>query len=165
MIQSEELPARKVAGRWMIEADDLPLTTGQREAVARKERQLRSAVEEGLGITEDGERKPRYSLRDLKAFQIVLPIYRQTAQTFGEGHPAATSLRKALDQLSLGCHRFERQHKIEAYRQARDFTSLAVCELALAETAEAETLINALEQNLMAALAGLLRKMEGGRNR
>lgn len=165
MIQAENLPARKVAGRWLIEADDLPLTTGQREAVDRKERQLRSAVEEGLGIADGGERKPRYSLRDLKAFQIMLPIYRQTTQTLGAGHPAAAALRKALDQLSLGCHRFERQQKIEAYRQSRDFTSLAVCELALAETAEADTLINALEQNLMAALAGLLRKMEGGRSR
>ena len=165
MIQSQLLPARKVAGRWLIDAKDLPLSPAQREAVARKERQLRAAVEEGLGLTDDAGGPPRYSVRDLKAFQIAVGIHRQARARLEAEHPATAILRRLLDHLSVGCHRFDRQDKIEAYRQARDCASLAVCELVLCETPEADAMIRLLEQDLMAALAGLLRKIERGRGR
>ena len=163
MIQSRLLPARKVAGRWLIDAKDLPLSVGQREAVARKERQLRAAVEEGLGLADDGPH--RYSIRDLKAFQIALDIYRQARTAFEPEHPATVTLRRLLDHLSVGCHRFERQDKAAAYREARDCASLAVCELVLCASPEADAMIVTLEQDLMAALAGLLRRIERGRGR
>ena len=48
LIQNDGLPAKKIAGRWVIQADDLPLSEPQREAVGRQERALRGAVERGL---------------------------------------------------------------------------------------------------------------------
>jgi len=98
----------------VIDAKDLPLSAAQREAVARKERQLRAAVEEGLGLADDGPQ--RYSVRDLKAFQIALAIYRRAQTAFEAGHPVTAALRRLLDHLSVGCHRLERQDKAEAYR-------------------------------------------------
>ena len=127
MIQSERLPARKVGGRWVIESENLPLSEGQEKAIARKERQLRAAVEEGLGLGEEGERPSRYSLRDLKAFQIALPIYHQTCEVLGIEHAATVALHQFLGHLSRGCHRFERRQKAEAYNLARDAASAAVC--------------------------------------
>ena len=65
-----------------------------------------------------------------------------------------------FEQLTRGCHRYERSDKAEAYRAARDQASLAVCELVLTESAAAAQLIHALEQDLMAALAGLMRRVD-----
>jgi excisionase family DNA binding protein len=165
LIQSQRLPARKVGGRWVVESGDLPLSAGQRQAVARKERQLRAAVEEGLGLLDGNERAPRYSIRDLKAFQVALPIYRQANDHLGAEHPVTEALHQVLEYLSLGCHRFEHRQKAEAYRQARDAASLAVCELILCGAAEADAMIQALEQDLMATFAGLLRRVERGHSR
>lgn len=165
LIQSETLSARKVGGRWVINSDDLPLSDGQQQAVARKEQQLRHAVEDGLGLPDSATRSPRYSVRDLKAFQIALPIYQQAMQQLGTEHSATHHLHQVLQQLSIGCHRFEQRQKSEAYRQARDTASLAVCELILCGNDETHTLSQTLEQELMAALAGLLRRLDKGQSK
>jgi len=164
-IQSGELKAQKTAGRWLIDSNDLKLSPGQREAVDRKERQLRVAVEEGLGIADDENHKTRYSLNDLKGFQIALPVYREALRLLGETHAAVLALRDVLDQLAVGCHRYDRQQKMLAYAQARDSASLAVCALLLYDSGETSALARILEQELMATLAGLLRRVERGRTR
>jgi hypothetical protein len=69
-------------------------------------------------------------------------------------------LKRVLEQLTQGCHRFDRSDKAAAYRTARDAASLAVCELVLTESASADPLVNAIEQDLMAALAGLIRRVD-----
>ncbi len=117
-------------------------------------------MSEALDIEPEEKRPKRYSVRDLKAFQITLPLYRQARQELGEEHSATQALRRVLEHLSCGCHRFEYKEKAEAYRIARDQASLAVCELAINETKAAEQLLQALEQDLMAALAGLLRRLD-----
>jgi hypothetical protein len=117
-------------------------------------------VEEALVIEPESERPRRYSVRDLKAFQIALPLHRQTVTAFGADHPAAQCLKRVLEQLTQGCHRFDRSDKAAAYRTARDAASLAVCELVLTESASADPLVNAIEQDLMAALAGLIRRVD-----
>jgi hypothetical protein len=99
-------------------------------------------------------------VRDLKAFQIALPLHRQTVTAFGADHPATQCLRRVLEQLTQGCHRFDRSDNAAAYRTARDAASLAVCELVLTESASADPLVNAIEQDLMAALAGLIRRVD-----
>ena len=158
LIQSGELRAGKTGGRWMIDAADLPLSEPQRAAVGRREHALRDAVERGLGLDE----KPpeRYSVRDLKAFQIALPLYRQGTELLGGNHAAVAALREALTLLTQGCHRFGHDDKAAAYRAARDAASLAVCELVLTGRDEAEPLIRNIEQDLMAALSGLLRRLD-----
>jgi len=70
-----------------------------------------------------------------------------------------------LEELTRGCHRFEPGEKADAYRQARDAASLAIVELLLCENAEADQLVIQLEQELMAALAGLLRRLDQRRRR
>ena len=59
--------------------------------------------------------------------------------------------------------RFDRQEKAETYRAARDQASLAVCELVLTDSEAATQLQRSIEQDLMAALAGLLRRMDSQR--
>lgn len=157
MIQEEKLAAKKIGNRWVIDSDDLPFSDGQKEALDRRERQLRSAVEDGLGLDES---KRRYSIRDLKAFQVALPIYQKGSERLTDDHPATQALRQVLEHLSRGCHRFERSAKIEAYREARDAASLAVCEMLILGDGT-DDLVTAIEQDLMAALAGLLRRLEG----
>ena len=160
LVQNGRLAAEKVGGRWLIESDDLALSDGQRQAVERKERQLRAAVEEGLALPEASERSPRYSVRDLKAFQLALPLQRQAAACLGAEHPATLALRRVLEELARGCHRFEHAEKADAYRQARDAASGAVVELLLCTRPETDALAVQIEQELMAALAGLLRRVD-----
>ncbi len=76
-------------------------------------------------------------------------------------HPASVALKHVLESLTEGCHRFDRQEKAAAYRAARDQASRAVCELLLDASQGADELTHALEQELMAALAGLMRRMDG----
>jgi hypothetical protein len=160
MIQKGRLQAQKIAGRWWIESHHLPRSDAQQHSYDRKQRQLRAAVEEALEIDPEAARSRRYSVRDLKAFQIALPLYHQALETFGAEHPATRCLKGVLEQLTRGCHRFDRSDKSEAYRAARDQASLAVCELVLAGSEVADQLIHALEQDLMAALAGLMRRVD-----
>lgn len=164
MIEQRTLPAEKIGGRWFIDSDHLPAAAPQQAKVqTRKQQRFSNALEDALEIDKATTR--RYSFRDLKAFQIGLPLYRQTCAAFSEEHPAAQALRRMLEQLAMGCHRFERNDKVLAYRTARDQASLAVCELALEESPAAVKLMDGLEQDLMAALAGLMRRHEGRRQR
>jgi excisionase family DNA binding protein len=163
LIRNGGLPAEKMAGRWFIESDDLPLNPAQRHHMERKQRQLRAAVEEALIIEPEEEPAKRYSVQDLKAFQIALPLYRKACQVLSEEHPASRALKRVLELLSQGCHRFDRQEKADAYGAARDQASLAVCELVLTESEPADQLRHILEQDLMAALAGLMRRVDGRR--
>lgn len=160
MIRKGRLPAEKIGGRWWIESKSLPRSEAQQHSDERKQRQLRAAVEEALEIEPEAARPRRYSVRDLKAFQIALPLHQQALAEFGADHPATQGLKRVLEQLTRGCHRFERSDKAEAYRAARDQASLAVCELVLAQSEVADQLIHALEQDLMAALAGLMRRVD-----
>jgi excisionase family DNA binding protein len=159
LIQSGVLPATKTGGRWLIAASDLPLSEAQRAAVGRRERALREAVEQGLGLEEPAP-ATRYSVRDLKAFQIALPLYRQGSDLLGSDHAAVAALREQHQGAAQGCHRFDHADKATAYRAGRDAASLAVCELVLTGRDEAEPLIKAIEQDLMAAFSGLLRRLD-----
>jgi len=69
--------------------------------------------------------------------------------------PATAALHQVLQLLTRGCHRFERGAKAEAYRQARDTASQAVCELLLNPAEQTDEIVSGIEQDLMAALAGL----------
>ncbi len=158
MIDQGKLPARKQQGRWTINSDDLPRSTGQQAAQDRKERKLRRCVEKALDVEEESPR--RYSVLDLKAFQIALPLYREAGQELGGEHPAALELRRVLELLAQGCHRFDHTEKAIAYREARDAASAAICELVLAGNTIADQLRERLEQDLMACLAGLLRRLD-----
>jgi excisionase family DNA binding protein len=167
MIEQGKLPAEKVEGRWRIDSEALPQApareNARQTAGKRRKERLREVVDEALDLEGGPER--RYSVLDLKAFQVALPLYRRSLEALGEEHPASGRLRTVLERLALGCHRFEPKDKTSAYREAWDAASLAVCELVLAGGEQADTLRQALEQDLMAALAGLLRRMDRQRRR
>lgn len=162
MIRHKRISARKAAGRWLVDVDALPRSPGQMEAARRKEAALRAAVDEALSLPEPRS-GARYSLRNLKAFQIGLPLYERATAELGAEHVAALQLRAALGQLARGCHRFEPQHKAEAYRAAREHASVAVCELLLCRGERPDALAATVEVELLTAIAGLLRRADRGR--
>lgn len=159
MIKNGELTARKLGNRWFIDSATLPGSRGQDKAKQRQERQLRSAVEDGLGLTDDSARK-RYSVHDLKAFQIALPVFDVVTERLGAEHPATAAMDAVLEHLTEGCHRYDYGDKAVSYRNARDAASRAVFRLIASKHECAAALVTEIEQNLMAALAGLIRRLE-----
>ena len=157
MIEQGRLPARKVGGRWVIERADVQVDEDVHQRTTQKQARFKAVIEDAL--TPGQER--RYTLRDLKAVQVATPIYREMAAR-GEGwSKAAAYMRTCLDQLAVWCHRYDRQEKTLAYRAARDAASLAAMELLLHTDANLEDgLLDAIEQELMLAVAGLLRRSE-----
>jgi hypothetical protein len=158
MIQQGRLPAQKIGGRWFMDSDDLPQNDNKRQAQQRKNQKLKKTVEKTLNL--DGEDAARYSVLDLRAFQIALPVYRRAHQELGESHLATLALHRVLDHLCRGYHRYAKPDKTESYRNARDEASTALCELVLADSPAASALIETLEQDLMGSLGGLLRQMD-----
>lgn len=166
LVKLGRLPSRKVAGRWLVqipstgtlpEAPPAESPSPKVFANQRKQAALRAAVEDALDLPPQPR---RYSLRDLKAFQLGLPLYQQALDLLGPEHGACRALRQMLELLSRGCHRFDTADKAEAYRAARDAASQAVCELLLLPVSGSEVLVDGIEQDLMAALAGLLRRLQ-----
>lgn len=160
LIQKGKLPAEKIGGRWMVEIEQTDNKAPARQAAKqRQQRQFRAAFEDALELDAEA-RRPRFSVVDLKAFQIGSPLYEKASATLGNEHPATLALRRMLEHLTLGCHRYDNQEKAGSYREARDEASRAVCELALSRESAAPALQKVIEQELMAALAGLLRRLE-----
>lgn len=151
MIDMGRIPARKVGGRWVIRKDALPRSVGQRKAQERRRERLRDAVDDAL---ESPRRTPkkRFSFRDLRAVQLMLPIYEGTRE-LGEDHPSTLALRMSLEHLCRGCHRYQRGDKAQAYRAGRDEASRAACALALCDTGPAHDLLTRIEDEVMPALA------------
>ena len=157
MIEQGRLPARKVGGRWVIERADVQVDEAVQQRTTQKQARFKAVIEDAL--TPGQER--RYTLRDLKAVQVATPIYREMAARGDGWSKAAAHMRTCLDQLAVGCHRYDRQEKTLAYRAARDAASLAAMELLLHTDAKPEDgLLDAIEQELMPAVAGLLRRSE-----
>ena len=158
-IASGQIPANKVGGRWRIESNSLARSPGQADARQRKRANLRTAVEDALDVPPSDRRK-RYSLRDLRAFQIGVPLYHKAIELLGAEHIGTRSLYSTLELLARGCHRYRRDHKAAAYDAARDEASNAACALMVVAKPVARVLLDGIEQDLMAAIAGLMRHME-----
>lgn len=160
LIQTGRLDAHKEGKRWLIDSDDLSLSEHQHQAMERKERQVRAAVEEGLGLDDPKGKKPRFSLRDIKAYQVGMPLRRRCAQLLGEEHRAVIALTRSLELVAIGCHRYRRAEKGAAYGEARDYASRALFALLLEGSPEADALAEEIEQQLMAPFAGLLHRLD-----
>lgn len=159
MIEQGELPAKKNGGRWVIERNHLNVDEQRHQQVSQQQAQFKAVIEEALVPGNQ-----RYTLRDLKAVQLAMPIYRQLVGRGAGWEKAAAHMRECLNQLAVGCHRYDRQEKTLAYRAARDAASLTAIELLLHPGADpSEPLIDAIEQELMPAFAGLLRRSERAR--
>jgi hypothetical protein len=154
LVKTGRLPAKKDGARWVVADTDLPLSPAQRQARERKAAALHAVAEEVLG---EAAPKTRYSLRDLKAFREGLAAYTAAREALPDTHPALPLLRQALDELAVGCHRFERRGKADAYGRARDCASRAACALLVDALPEGDDLIARIEQALIPAIAGLLK--------
>jgi hypothetical protein len=65
LVKKGELRAKKVAGRWVVDADELPLSEGQKSARASKEQALRDT----------GRGGPAPAMRSFRCFEeIVDPL-------------------------------------------------------------------------------------------
>jgi excisionase family DNA binding protein len=188
LIKSGKLPATKHGNQWRIDEQHLPRTIGQADAARRKQAQVDTAIEQTMGhalgqpLDPDGEPvqqaqraeidaavhealavhpgKRRYSVLDLRAFQIAAALYRAVTADLGADHPATAALHATTVELSRGCHRYDRAGKAESYRAARDAASRAAGELAVCDHERARTHLERIEQDLMAALAGLLQYLD-----
>jgi excisionase family DNA binding protein len=157
LIEQGRIPAQKVGARWYIESSDLELDSAAQQRLQGKQAHLQEAIEDALL---PAKARKGFSLRDLKAFQIAHPLYQRLRSHPGEEHAATRHLHQCLACLAQGCHRYGRGEKTDAYQEARDAASLAVLELILCEDPAVAETIAALEQDLMAALAGLLRRVD-----
>ncbi len=85
LIKTERLPARKAANRWLIEDTDLPLSDGQRRAVAARLGTAREAFDKGLKPAAKAAKKTKedkhYSVTDLGAFRIGFEIWRSSSSS------------------------------------------------------------------------------------
>lgn len=159
-IRNGKIPARKVAGRWVIEQQDLPLTNGQRHARQRKAAELEQTVRDALG-PHLAPAANAYSVSDLVAFQRTLTFCREAARLLEDGtHPAVCMLNDALVSLARGCHRFHARDKRAAFTEAREQAAAAVAYLHLAGSEPCALLAATVERDLMPLLSGLLRKSE-----
>lgn len=159
MIEQGRLPAQKVGGRWVIERAALTTDEDVQQRATQREARFQAAVEDALAPA--GKHR-RYAFADLKGVQLATPIYRELLARGAPWEPAAAQMRVCLDQLAVGCHRYDRREKTAAYRAARDAASLAAMELWLRSANADEPLVNTIEQELLAAIAGLLRRSERG---
>ena len=157
LIEQGRIPATKVGGRWYLDTEALDQDPATAQRLQLRQGHLREAIEEAL-VPAAGRK--RYSVRDLKAYQITEPLYRQLCLDPGREHPATGHLHACLAALTRGCHRFGGSDKAAAYREARDAASLAVLDLLLADAPALSAVATTLEQELMPALAGLLRRCE-----
>lgn len=184
-IDNGRVVAKKISGRWFVDVDAAPpapdAANAQRQiARARKAEHLKEIVHEALDLTPKTLRA-RYSVTDLRAFQIALPLYRSARASLGPDHPGVGALHKVLECLAIGCHRFDKPDKARAYSEARDQASRAVCALLIDNrgtaaapatddraaavlttdgAADTTTFVSGIEQELMPALAGLLRRAQ-----
>ena len=161
-IQQGQLRGRKKAGRWFLDERDLPRTAGQTEvATARRGRHARR-VDEALAVPEARE-GAGYSVENLRAYQAAQLIFVELRASLGTEHAAVMRLEEALEWLTVGCHRFGRAEKAQAYQVARDATSRAVAALLVTEDVKARSSAREIERAVMPALSGLLRRHEGRR--
>lgn len=171
MIQLGTLKADKQGKRWLIPRDQLPLTSPVIEAEARRTDAVATTATAAAAnpaaarVVEDVLQSPpapgvRYSVRSLQAWRVLEPLHRELRARLGDEAPAVLALRRALRQLAHGCHRFFRDDKATAYRAARDDVSDAVFHLLIDGVADVDEVVDRLENDALAALAGLLRRYE-----
>ena len=156
MIQEGRLEASKEGGRWSVDSGALPLDGPRQAAQARRLERLRDAADHALGPRP----ATRWGLRDLKAIEVGVPLYRRCRDLLGEDAPPARELRTALDLLAVGAHRYSAADKRDAYRAARDATARAAMALLLAPDQGADAFFDEIERELLPAIVGALRRTE-----
>jgi len=159
LIQEARIPGRKVHGHWVIRREDLPLSEGQVQAARQKTERAARLAEEILRPEEEGSPKS-HSIRQLRAYQVGAPLYRDLVEKTGADHPATGLMREALMLLACGYHEFESHGKAEHYGRARQQASRAVMALLIEDEESHRGLVERLETSFLPALGGLIHQAE-----
>ena len=159
MVSQKTLPARKQGRRWLISEEALPTSSKQKSVAGNRRHRLERKVERVLN--EDDGTSRSYSVQSLRAFQTALPIYKQAENHLGMNHQAVGYLYECIEHIAMGCHRYLRNDKAAAYREARDLAARSVSALLLLGNEETRELSDTLEHELMPTLVGLLKRSEG----
>jgi hypothetical protein len=169
LIQTGGLAARKEGGRWVIDSADLPLSAGQRQALAERAEQARQALDKGLAPLEKGARdgkdgdKRHYSVTDFRAYQAGMALLRELRVAESRPSEAEDCLFQALRDLSRGCHAFQPADKAARFAAARDAAADAVVHLLLAARDEQDPChawAERLEQEFLPKVSALLASQE-----
>lgn len=161
MIDQGKIQASKVNGRWQVDRESLSPYIGTPERALEQNRRLRAAVEDAL---EPATRAQAYSVMNLHAVKVATQIWRDLSDRNLDPNPPATLIRECLDYLAVGCHRYNREHKTNAYLCARDCASRAAIALLLSGDDVDLTICQRIEGELIPAMAGLLRRVERQRD-
>jgi len=167
LIKTGRLSARKAANRWLIDDTDLPLSDGQRRAVASRLGTAREAFDKGLEPAAKAAKKAKedkhYSVTDLGAFRIGVEICRAITVELGADHAAGRHLDAALKWVAQGCHSFHPSDKAKRFTEARDLAAKAAAEL-LVQAGDGEDkrrgLAQRIEHELIPKLSGLVAAQE-----
>ncbi len=159
LIRQGKLAATKVNGRWRLQSEALPLSESQLRSKARQAEALRETLDEALGPSGRLAGR-RYSVRDLQAFSAARQLWARLVDTLGEAHEATRALRAALVALGQGCHRFHDRDKREAFAAAREHAAQAAVVALLSDVEGVEGLVDSLEEEVLAANSGLVRRAE-----
>jgi len=169
LIQKGGLNARKQGGRWLIDSADLPLSEGQRQALAVRAAQARQALDKGLAPLEKGakggkdEDKRHYSVTDFRAYQAGMALLRELRAAEPRPSEAEHCLFLALSGLCRGCHAFQPADKVARFVAARDAAADAVVHLLLAARDEQDPChawAERLEQEFLPKVSALLASQE-----
>ena len=162
LIKTGRLKATKDGGRWVVDRADLPLSVGQRQARQKKAESLQDAVEQALGPHLDPLARKTWTVRSMGSFRSAHAAWKLAHEAVGLEHPAVAALQQTLLEIGRGCHAFHPEDKKAAFRMAREHASDAAVLLILEGSEKAISAANAVERDVLPALAGLARRQEKG---
>lgn len=172
LIKTGRLVAKKEhGGRWVIASESLPLSEGQRQAMAERAATARQAVEKAIAPVEKAanvtteetasSEKRHYSVNDFQVFQIGATLLREIGVALGKENAAALQLFTSLARMTRGCHAFQPEEKAARFAEARELAADAVSHLLLeGEESARRGLADRLEQTYIPKLAALVVSQE-----
>ncbi len=161
-IQKGQLAATKVAGRWRIDTEALPLSVDERRGLAERLAMAKAAFDKGLAPARKvaGEKKV-YSLTRLEAFSQGAEVLQAMRGALGQTDPACEYVRSALEWVSRGFHSYHPRDKAARFTEAREEAASAVADLLLRDSAEgAKELALRVEAEVIPKIAGLVAAYE-----
>ncbi|HND33699.1 MAG TPA: helix-turn-helix domain-containing protein [Myxococcota bacterium] len=159
MLKKGELPAQKIGGTWLVREEDLPTSAADRRVEAEKLASLQQTVTEAIAPSV----RPglRYSVTSIRAFSVLVQLRKEARGALRADHPALACIDASALAIAQGAHAFRPRAKAEIFELARNEAAAAVAWLHLEESSAGPSLAAGLEQDVLPALSGLLRRAEG----
>lgn len=158
-IKQGKLKATKRAGRWIIDAADLPAASA---AVAQRQAQRAAAVQDAVAdALAPVARKARgYSVGDLRAFRSAASLRVELAAREDASSPALLALTECVRFLARGGHAWGPRAKRGAWLDARRAGSDAVAWLFMTGEDADEAFARRVEAEVLVPLGSLLGRLD-----